>query len=219
MDGEARELREFQDRLFGLVDRNAFDLVEHGDCLLRSEKYTAPAGWSAAAACTMMLAMEKRLVAACLLFIGAAALAAETTVYVWTGPDGVTSYSQERPPAGQPFATREISTSTLTPAQRAAVQSQLARQGASAAADAGRFRSRVQRADQKIDAAVRRLADAEQALRHGREPQPGERIGLAGGGSRLRADYFDRQKALEQAVVDARAGLDEAYKDRLALTP
>jgi hypothetical protein len=162
--------------------------------------------------------MKKSLLAA-LLFVGSGAWAAGTTVYIWTEPDGVTSYSQERPPAGQPFVTREVPTSTLTPAQRAAVQSQLARQGASAAADAGRFRSRVERADQKIDAAVRRLAGAEQAVRNGREPQPGERIGLAGGGSRLRADYFDRQKALEQAVLDARAGLDKAYRDRLALTP
>lgn len=162
--------------------------------------------------------MKKSLVAA-LLFVASAAFAAETTVYIWTGADGVTSFSQERPPTGQPFTTREIPASTLTPAQRAAVQSQLARQGASAAADAGRFRSRIEVADRKVDAAVRRLAGAEQALRNGREPQAGERVGIAGGGSRLRADYFDRQKALEQAVVHARAGLDETYKDRLALTP
>lgn len=162
--------------------------------------------------------MEKQLVAA-LLFVGSAALAAETTVYVWTEPNGVTSYSQERPPPGQPFTTREISTSTLTPAQRAAVKSQLARPGASAAAEAGQFRSRVDLADRKIEAAVRRLAGAEKALRKGREPLPGERVGLAGGGSRLRAGYFDRQKGLEQAVQAAREGQEEAYRERLALTP
>lgn len=157
---------------------------------------------------------------ASLLFVATSfAVAAETTVYVWTGKDGVVTYSQEPPAAGQAITTREITTESLTPAQRAAVKSQLARSGAEQAADAAHFRKQLAAADQRIVDAVRRLADAERALRTGREPKAGERVGLAGGGSRLREDYFERQKQMELAVQAARTGLEAAYRGRSELTP
>lgn len=159
------------------------------------------------------------LVGPLLFALVSVAVAAETTVYVWTGKDGVVTYSQEPPAAGQAFTTREITTESLTPAQRAAVKSQLARSGAEQAADAARFRKQLAAADQRIVDAVRRLADAERALRTGREPKAGERVGLAGGGSRLREDYFERQKQMELAVQAARTGLEAAYRARSELTP
>jgi hypothetical protein len=147
------------------------------------------------------------------------AVAAETTVYVWTGKDGVVSYSQDPPPAGQAFTTREIATGSLTPAQRAAVKSQLARSGAQETAEAASFRKELAAADRRIVDAVRRLTDAERALSTGREPQPGERAGIAGGGSRLREEYFGRQRQLEVEVQAARTGLEAAYRARSELTP
>jgi hypothetical protein len=66
---------------------------------------------------------------------------------------------------------------------------------------------------------VRRLTDAERALSTGREPQPGERAGIAGGGSRLREEYFGRQRQLEVEVQAARTGLEAAYRARSELTP
>ncbi len=147
------------------------------------------------------------------------AVAAETTVYVWTGKDGVVSYSQDPPPAGQAFTTREIATDSLTPAQRAAVKSQLARPGAQETAEAASFRKELAAADRRIADAMRRLADAERAFSTGREPRPGERAGIAGGGSRLREEYFERQRQLEVEVQAARTGLEAVYRARAELTP
>jgi hypothetical protein len=158
-------------------------------------------------------------IASFLLVASSVAMAGEAKVYVWTAKDGVVTYSQDRPPAGQAFSTREITTKSLTPAQRAAVKAQLARSGAKEAADATRFQKQLAAADQRIVDDVRRLADAEQALRNGREPLAGERVGNARGGSRLRGDYFERQKQLELAVQAARATLDDGYRARSELTP
>ncbi len=69
----------------------------------------------------------------------------------------------------------------------------------------------------KRDAAAGKVQEAEQALRAaeaardaGKEPLPGERIGTAGGASRLNDAYFARQKKLEEAVERARRNLDQA---------
>lgn len=58
------------------------------------------------------------------------------------------------------------------------------------------------------------MARAEQAKRTGREPLAGERVGNAGGGSRLRTDYFGRQQQLEDNVIGARNKLEQAYRVR-----
>jgi hypothetical protein len=62
----------------------------------------------------------------------------------------------------------------------------------------------------RVIAAEKALAEAEAKAAAGKEPLPGERIGTAGGASRLTDAYFERQKALEQAVQQARAGLEQA---------
>ena len=159
------------------------------------------------------------LIASLLFVVASVAVAGETKVYVWTAKDGVVTYSQDRPPAGQAFTTREITTKSLTPAQRAAVKSQLVRSGAEQTADATRFQKQLAAADQRIVDGVRRLGDAEHALRDGREPLAGERVGNAGGGSRLRGEYFERQKQMELTVQAARTKLEDAYRARSELTP
>jgi hypothetical protein len=53
---------------------------------------------------------------------------------------------------------------------------------------------------------------AEEAKRTGEEPLAGERTGVAGGGSRLSEEYFQRQKGLEDAVVNARNALEQARR-------
>lgn len=62
----------------------------------------------------------------------------------------------------------------------------------------------------KVRAAEQALRDAEAALAAGKEPLAGERIGTAGGTSRLTETYFDRQRKLEEAVEKARRDFDEA---------
>lgn len=74
-----------------------------------------------------------------------------------------------------------------------------------------------------LDAAVQDIAAAETAvqvakrrLELGREPLPGERLGLAGGGSRLSPEYEARIAGLEREVADAEARLTKAYAARNA---
>ena len=148
------------------------------------------------------------------------AMAGETKVFEWREANGVISYSQKPPPTGTPGVTsREIDTKTLTPAQRAAARAQLAAVDTAQQADSTRYRAQLAEADRAVARAVQALSAAEHAARSGRSPQAGERVGNAGGGSRLRSEYFGRQKELEDAVQEARNKLDEAYRKRSAIAP
>jgi hypothetical protein len=63
---------------------------------------------------------------------------------------------------------------------------------------------------QRVRDAEKALRQAEEAKRNGEEPLPGERLGTAGGGSRLSDEYWERQKQLEQNVDLARKALNDA---------
>jgi len=65
-------------------------------------------------------------------------------------------------------------------------------------------------ADARVQAAYRKLQDAEAARAAGKEPLPSERIGTAGGGSRLNESYDARQRQLDEAVERARRDLEQA---------
>ena len=60
----------------------------------------------------------------------------------------------------------------------------------------------------------RDLAVAKRKLELGREPLPGERRGLAGGGSRLTPEYESRIAAMEKEVAATEAKLKNAYDNR-----
>jgi hypothetical protein len=70
--------------------------------------------------------------------------------------------------------------------------------------------SELDRAYDDMLAAHTALQNAQSARELGVEPQPGERLGTAGGGSRLSEEYWERQKRLEDDVERARKRLDEA---------
>jgi hypothetical protein len=76
--------------------------------------------------------------------------------------------------------------------------------------------ARFGEADDAVRAAERHLAAAKASLDAGEVPLPGERTGLAGGGSRLNEAYWDRQAQLKRAVADAQAQLDRAVAERNA---
>ena len=158
--------------------------------------------------------------AAICLCIAQTALADETRIYEWREANGVVSYAQHPPPAGiNGVTSRVIEVGSLTPARQAAIQASLAGEDATALAAGKRFREQVEAADLKIDEALQHVARAEQAKRTGREPRAGERVGNAGGGSRLRTVYFDRQQQLEDDVIAARKKLEEAHRVRAAVAP
>jgi len=64
--------------------------------------------------------------------------------------------------------------------------------------------------EDKMRAAEQALRNAEAARAAGKEPLPDERIGTAGGASRLTETYFDRQRKLNEAVDKARRELEQA---------
>jgi len=73
-------------------------------------------------------------------------------------------------------------------------------------------RSALDRAYDEVLVARQMLQEAETRREAGVEPLPGERVGIAGGGSRLGPAYFARQEQLEKDVEKARAQLDDAYR-------
>ncbi|MGH8634961.1 MAG: DUF4124 domain-containing protein [Burkholderiales bacterium] len=73
-------------------------------------------------------------------------------------------------------------------------------------------KARLQRegGQETVRAAEQALKNAEAARAAGTEPLPSERIGTAGGASRLNEAYDERQRKLEEAVDKARRELDQA---------
>ena len=73
-------------------------------------------------------------------------------------------------------------------------------------------KSRAQReaGQEKVQSAEQALRNAEAARASGKEPLPGERIGTAGGVSRLSDSYHDRQRKLDEAVENARREVEAA---------
>lgn len=130
-------------------------------------------------------------------------------VYKSTMPDGKVVYG-EKPVAGASRVDTiepppaKTGVSGLTPEEKARAE-KLARERAAAAAAAAK-------AGNALEAARKALAQAEAARDSGKEPLPSERIGIAGGGSRLTEAYFARQKSLEAAVAEARKRLAEVQQ-------
>jgi hypothetical protein len=130
--------------------------------------------------------------------------AAAQPVYKSTMPDGRVIYGPQPQPGAKKVDTvntapASTGASAITPGEKAAAE-----KSAKARADA--------QASGANDAAAAReaLKAAEAARVAGQEPLPGERIGTAGGASRLTEDYFERQKKLEADVQAAKRRLEEA---------
>jgi len=143
----------------------------------------------------------------------AAALAplacAADMVYKYRRPDGSVVYS-DTPVRG----ARLIGRYQLVPQPPAAAPESAAPRSADPDEQA-RLRSRALEAvDVRIKAAEQALSDAQERQQAGVEPLEGERIANAQRGSRLRPEYFARQKQLADDVESAQAELDEAYRQR-----
>jgi len=129
--------------------------------------------------------------------------AAAQTLYKSTMPDGSVVYGDKpAPDAAKVEETRpDIKKGGIggtTPREQDALQEmEKARQQREAGQD-------------KVTEAAQALKDAEAARDSGKEPRENERIGTAGGTSRLTDSYFERQRALQEAVEQARRKLDEA---------
>lgn len=145
------------------------------------------------------------------LLPGAAGAAGQTIYKSWE-PDGSITYAAQP----EPNATKvqRIDIQTLSPEQRRAAYSLLQMDQSSIRQGYAILQREWTKVDNIITRAQKALQHAEQALRNGRTPLPGERLGMRGGGSRLDAKYFARIKRLEDAVNAARKRLDKAYEAR-----
>jgi hypothetical protein len=83
---------------------------------------------------------------------------------------------------------------------------------AAGAAAAPLMNERLDRAYDAVASAQKALQAAKKERDNGAAPLPGERVGIANGASRLRPDYFDRQRKLTRKVDKAQKRLDAALK-------
>ena len=143
--------------------------------------------------------------AACL---GLAGLAQAQTLKKYVTPDGKTVYS-DRPIPGAKEVGEVAPPPTVAPADRSTAESAAQREAKDLKAAEQRIAER-KASRERIAAAEAKLEAAKRALAEGKEPLPGERKGTAGGQSRLSDEYWQRQKANQQAVENAQRALDEA---------
>ena len=143
----------------------------------------------------------KHILLLLLLVLAAPALAAQS-VYRSVMPDGKIVYGSKPEPGA-----KESKQVNLPPANISVPTPPAAGTGAAKpkALDA---------ADEQVRQAQAQLDAAKAALEGGREPREGERIGTAGGASRLNENYDKRIKSLEDAVAAAQNRLDAALGRR-----
>ena len=144
-----------------------------------------------------------RIGAVLVLMLAAHSALAQTTLYKSTLPDGRVIYG-EKPAAGA-VKVEEMKADT---SKRGVVPPSKKEIDGARASEQAAARGEAQGA--AVRAAEERVKQAETALAAGKEPEPGERTGTAGGASRLNDSYWERQKRLEQAVEQARADLERA---------
>jgi hypothetical protein len=131
------------------------------------------------------------------------------TVFKSTMPDGRVVYGEKPAPGAARVETLEpvppkAGIPGLTAEEKArAAQIDRQRAATGAAANQGQ---------RELDGARRQLQQAEAAREAGKEPLPGERIGIAGGGSRLTEAYHARQRDLDDAVEAARKRVSDAQR-------
>jgi hypothetical protein len=145
-----------------------------------------------------------RTIAIAALLLAGTTGASAQTLYKSTMPDGKVVYSEKPVPGAKRIDTVEPPPSktgmtTITPEEKARAQ-----QSHAAAAQQSNA----------LDDARKQLQQAEAARAAGAEPLPGERVGTAGGVSRLTDAYHARQKSLELAVQAARHRVQELERVR-----
>lgn len=143
---------------------------------------------------------------ALVLALGASGVFAQA-MYKSTMPDGSVVYGEKPEPGARQVEKvtappQKSGITVVTPADKAKADQQA--------------RQRIVTEDAKrreVEAATKQLQDAEAAREAGKEPLPGERLGIATGGrTRLTDEYWARQKTLEEAVEAARKRLDQAQQ-------
>lgn len=127
-------------------------------------------------------------------------------------PDGRVIYS-DVPIEGAEEVGGVAAPPEVDPAARAAAE-EAASRGADRAEEIVERSQEALARQEEIRQAEQRLAEAKAELADGKEPLPGERIGTAGGASRLTDAYFQRQAANRRAVEQAQKKLEAVRAER-----
>jgi len=155
----------------------------------------------------MKKAARTALVAAAVcLGLGGVAQAQALKKYIT--PDGKTVYS-DTPVPGAKEVGEVKPPPKVAPTDRSQAEAAAQRDAKDARALDKRLEQRSAQ-ENRVAAAEAKLEEAKRALAEGKEPLPGDRKGTAGGASRLSDEYWQRQKANQQAVENAQRALDAA---------
>jgi len=158
--------------------------------------------------------MRRLLVALCLTL---PCIAIGQSIYKVQTPDGSILFT-DTPPAGSKILEERSAKGSSRPAgSSATVASRPASSPPRSASSVSTApTAALDPATQEVAAAETAVQVAKRRLDLGREPLPGERRGLAGGGSRLTEEYEARIAGLEREVADAEARLQRAHAARNA---
>jgi hypothetical protein len=172
----------------------------------------------------------RRYIAA--ISLAVAPVVAVATIYKVEMPDGTILFTDAPPSNGKILETRESKSaprppvkagSPATPVSPGAASGPVARpvpvlpSPERPAAPSTAVPRNLEAAAAEINAAERELTVARRKLEVGREPQPGERLGTAKGGSRLSPEYESRIADLEREVAAAEQRVKRAYETRNSL--
>jgi len=155
-----------------------------------------------------------RLICAIFLAAGPLAVSSQQMIYKVQMPDGSVMYSDSVPSGAKVLEEREAKSTprvTTLPSQTGGKggPAVITRQSSGTRAGSPNTPAPV-----SVEAAERELAVARRKLELGREPLPGERLGLKGGGSRLTPEYEARIAGMEREVAAAEAKVKRAYDAR-----
>lgn len=142
----------------------------------------------------------------------------QSMIYKVQMPDGSVLYSDSVPSGGKVLEEREAKSTprvNVVPSQPPGKPAASATRPSNASDPIMRpSAAKGAPVPDNIPALERELAVAKRKLELGREPLPGERRGLAGGGSRLTPEYEARIAAMERDVAATEAKLKSAYDKR-----
>lgn len=170
--------------------------------------------------------MHRVVAVACLAI---APLVAAATIYKVEMPDGTILFTDAPPAGGKILEERETKPTPRQPARGTTAPAGSTRSGAPVipvlpsrnsdippGSTVRPIPQNIDAANAEIAAAERELSVLRRKLEVGREPQPGERLGTAKGGSRLSPEYESRIGGLEREVAQAEDRLKRAYETRNA---
>jgi len=158
--------------------------------------------------------MRRLLVALCLAL---PCIAIGQSIYKVQTPDGSILFTDTPPAGSKILEERSAKGSSRPPGSSATAASRPAPSPSRSASSVSTApTAALDPAKQEVAAAETAVQVAKRRLDLGREPLPGERRGLAGGGSRLTEEYEARIAGLEREVADAEARLQRAHAARNA---